>query len=80
MIGVSLTKLVFCGPASLAFCGPGQQGQQLGYLRLTLKLKVAGNSVTVAADGSRTELVLGLDPTAPGVDFGPASATGFRLH
>jgi hypothetical protein len=37
MIGVSLTKLVFCGPASMAFC-------------------------------------------APGIDFGPASATGFRLH
>jgi len=80
MIGVSLTKLVFCGPASLAFCNPGQEGQQLGYLRLTLKARVVGNKLTVAADDSRTELVLGPDPTAPGIDFGPASSTGFRLH
>jgi hypothetical protein len=80
MIGVSLTKLVFCGPASVAFCAPGQAGQQLGYLRLTLKANVDGNSLSVAADGSSTELVLGPDPTAPGIDFGPASATGFRLH
>jgi len=80
MIGVSLTKLVFCGPASVAFCGAGQQGQQLGYLRLTLTARVTGTSLTVAADNSSTELVLGPDPTAPGINFGPASATGFRLH
>jgi hypothetical protein len=80
MIGVSLTKLAFCGPASVAFCTAGQEGQQLGYLRLTLKAKVAGNSLTVAADDSSTELVLGPDPTAPGINFGPASVTGFRLH
>jgi hypothetical protein len=80
IVGISVTKIVFCGPASVAFCGEGQQGQQLGYLRLQLEAKVSGNSLTVAADGSKTELVLGPDPTAPGIDFGPASATGFRLH
>lgn len=80
MVRVSLTKLVFCGPASVAFCAPGQEGQQLGYLRLRFNAKVSGNSVTSAAEDSSTELVLGPDPTAPGIDFGPASATGFRLH
>jgi hypothetical protein len=80
LIGVSVTKLVFCGPASVAFCVDGQEGQQLGYLRLRLKATVAGNSLTVAASDSSTELVLGPDPTAPGINFGPASVTGFRLH
>jgi hypothetical protein len=79
MIGVSLTKLVFCGAASVAFCAQGQEGQQLGYLNLTFKANVVGNSL-VAADDASTELVLGPDPTAPGINFGPASATGFRLH
>lgn len=79
MVGVSLTKLVFCGPAS-AFCAPGQEGQQFGYLRLNFKAKVAGNSLTVAATDSSTELVPGPDPNAPGINFGPAASTGFRLH
>jgi hypothetical protein len=80
IIGVSLTKLVFCGPASFAFCAPGQEGQQLGYLRLKFKATVSGNSLTIAAGDSSTELVLGPDPAAPGINFGPASSTGFRLH
>jgi hypothetical protein len=80
MVGISVTKLAFCGPVAVGFCAGLLPGQQLGYLRLQLKAKVSGNSVTVAADDSKTELVLGLDPTAPGIDFGAASATGFRLH
>jgi hypothetical protein len=80
MIGVSLTKLVFCGPASVAFCAPGQEGQQLGYLRLRFKATVSGNSLTIAATDSSTELVFGPDPNVPGIDFGPAASTGFRLH
>jgi hypothetical protein len=80
MVGISVTKLAFCGPASVAFCTSGQEGQQLGYLRLKLKARLSGNRLTVAATDSSTQLVLGPDPTAPGIDFGPASATGFRLH
>lgn len=80
MINISVTKLAFCGPLAVGFCAGALPGQQLGYLRLNLKAKVSGNSLTVAANGSSTQLVLGLDPTAPGIDFGPATATGFRLH
>jgi hypothetical protein len=80
MVGISVTKLAFCGPLAVGFCAGALPGQQLGYLRLQLKAKVSGNNLAVAADDSKTELVLGLDPTVPGLDFGPASATGFRLH
>lgn len=80
MIGISVTKLAFCGPTAVGFCAGALPGQQLGYLRLQLKARVSGNSLTVAADASSTQLVLGPDPTAPGIDFGPASVTGFRLH
>ena len=80
MVGIAVTKLVFCGPEAVDFCAGLVPGQQLGYLRLTLKAKVSGNSLTVAANDSSTELVLGPDPAAPGVNFGPASSTGMRLH
>ena len=80
MVGVSITKLVFCGPASFAFCAPGQAGQQIGYLRLNFKAKITGDSLTVAAMDASTQLVLGPDPAGPGIDFGPASSTGIRLN
>jgi hypothetical protein len=79
-IGVSFSKMVFCGPAQNPFCGPGQEGQQLGYLVVNFKARISGDSLTVDPADSSTVLILGSDPTGPVIPFGSAASTGIRLH
>ncbi len=94
-IGLSVTKLVFCGPAPsliplpppappLEICGGSSgalPGTHIGYLRVTWQATVSGGQLKVAPSDSRTELILDPEnPRGPGIDFGPASASGKRLH
>lgn len=79
-IGVSFSKMAFCGPAPNPFCGPGQEGQQLGYLVVSFKARISGDSLTVDPADSSTVLILGPEPTGPVIPFGSAASTGIRLH
>lgn len=79
-IGVTFSKMVFCGPALNPFCGPGQAGQQLGYLTVSFKARISGDSLTVDPADSSTVLILGPDRTGPVIPFGSAASTGVRLH
>ena len=80
MVGVAFSKMVFCGATSFAFCAPGQEGQQLGYLQVRFQARISGDTLTVDAANSQTVLILGPTPDGPVIDFGPASSTGIRLH
>ena len=80
MIGVAFSKIVFCSAASFAFCAPGQEGQQLGYLQVRFQARISGDTLTVDPANSSTVLILGPDPGGPVVDFGSAASAGVRLH
>ena len=47
MAGVAFSRMVFCGAASFAFCAPGQEGQQLGYLQVRFQARISGDTLTV---------------------------------
>lgn len=79
-IGVSFSKMAFCGPEQNPFCGPGQEGQQLGYLVVNFKARIVGDTLTVDPADSSTVLVLGPGPGGPVIPFGSAASTGVRLH
>lgn len=84
-IALTVTKLVFCGEASL-FCSQFGKtpGEQFGYLQVRMTASISGDTLTVNPDPaeSSTTLFVGDDLDSPMavIPFGAAAAEGTRLH